>query len=108
MPAQANALGFTGPKHFKPCKGGTKPAHARPQSHTGIVPPLQGLGIFGARKPRASLRFALGYYRSPFQGCGFAPPAHKIPSNDTIGPFATVWRMARTLRDEYEGAIHIT
>jgi hypothetical protein len=28
------------------------------------------LGIFGARKPRASLRFALGYHRSPFQGCG--------------------------------------
>jgi hypothetical protein len=68
--------------------------------------PLQGLGIFRARKPRASLRFALGYHRSPFQGCGFAPPAHKIPSNDTIGAFATVWRIGRKLGVVYEGAIY--
>ena len=71
--------GFTGPKHFKPCKGETKPAHRPRQSKTGIVPPFQGLGICGGRQPRASLRFALGYYLSPFQGWGWLPLAHALP-----------------------------
>ncbi len=73
--------GFIGQKRIKPCKGETKPPHRQRQSPTETVPPFQGLRNFWGRKPRASLRFALGYHLSPFQGCGWLAVAHVSSSH---------------------------